>query len=24
MLKHSLILTFGRRRDAYIAPFWAP
>ena len=22
--KHSLILTFGRRRAAYIAPFWAP
>jgi hypothetical protein len=23
-LKHSLILTFGRRRATYIAPFWAP
>lgn len=23
-LKHSLILAFGRRRAAYIAPFWAP
>jgi L-lactate permease len=23
-LKHSLILTFGRRRAASITPFWAP